>query len=71
MLSFHKNDSKLLLGLKYMIKAFPVSSLLNFNTGNMHYQLASHLVSSIDDHNLPMALHLLNLTNPGKYYLIF
>lgn len=71
MLSFQKNDPKLLLGLKYMLKALPVSSLLNFNTGNMHYQLASHLVSSIDDRNLPMALHLLNVTNPGKFHLLF
>lgn len=67
-LSFHKNDPKFLLGLKYMIKAIPVSSLLNIDAGNINYQVASHLVSLVGDHNLPMALHLLNITNPGEYY---
>lgn len=51
-----------------MIKAIPVSSLLNINTGSITYQVASHLVSLVNDHNLPMALHLINITNPGKYY---
>lgn len=67
-LSFHKNDLKILLNLKYMIKAISVSSLLNINTGSITYQVASHLVSLVNNHNLPMALHLLNITNPGKYH---
>lgn len=72
MLSLHNNDPKVLLGLKYMIKAFPVSSLLNTDIGNINYKVLSHLVSLVNDHNLPMALHLLNLINPGKYsFLLF
>jgi len=67
MFSFHKNDPKLLLCLKSMIKAVPVSSLLNTDIGNINYQITSHLVSLANDHNLPMAHHLLNMTNPGKY----
>lgn len=65
-LSFPSNDPKLLLDLKYMIKAVPVSSLLYINNGNLNYPLMSHLVSLIDDHNLPMAFYLLNITNPVK-----
>lgn len=68
MLSLHNNDPKLLLGLKYMIRAVPVSSLLNIDIGNINYKIASHLVSLVNDHNLPMALHLLSIINPGKYY---
>lgn len=49
-----------------MIKAVPVSSLLYINNGNINYPLMSHLVSLIDDHNLPMAFYLMNITNPGK-----
>lgn len=67
-LSFHKNDPKFVLGLKYMIKAIPVSSLLNIDAGIINYQVTSHLISIISDHNLPMALHLLNITDPGEYY---
>uniref|UniRef100_A0A2S2NSI1 Otoancorin n=1 Tax=Schizaphis graminum TaxID=13262 RepID=A0A2S2NSI1_SCHGA len=66
-LSFPSNDPKLLLDLKYMInKAVPVSSLLYINNGNINYPLMSHLVSLIDDHNMPMAFYLLNITNPVK-----
>ncbi|KAF0770310.1 Uncharacterized protein FWK35_00000802 [Aphis craccivora] len=65
-LSFSSNDPKLLLDLKYMIKAVPVSSLLYINNGNINYPLMSHLVSLIDDHNLPMAFYLMNITNPVK-----
>lgn len=68
MLSFHKNDPKLLLGLKYIIKAFPVSSFLNIDFGYINYQVMSRMVSLINDHNLPMALHIFNITNPGIYY---
>lgn len=67
MLSFPSNDPKLLLDLKYMIKAVPVSSLLNIDDGYISYPVISHLVSLVDDHNLPMALYLLNIANPGKY----
>lgn len=71
-MSFPSNDPKLLLDLKYMInKAVPVSSLLYINNGNINYPLMSHLVSLIDNHNLPMAFYLLNITNPGKYIYIF
>ncbi|XP_016659329.2 uncharacterized protein LOC100160532 [Acyrthosiphon pisum] len=66
MLSFPSNDPKLLLDLKYMIKAVPVSSLLNIEDGNINYAVISHLVSLVDDHNLPMALYLLNIANPVK-----
>ncbi|XP_022161558.1 uncharacterized protein LOC111027479 [Myzus persicae] len=66
MLSFPSNDPKLLLDLKYMIKAVPVSSLLNIDDGNINYPVISHLVSLVDDHNLPMALYLLNIANPVK-----
>jgi len=69
MLSFPSNDPKILLDLKYMIKAVPVSSLLNIDDGNINYPLMTHLVSLVDGHNLPMALYLLNITNPGKYLL--
>jgi len=71
MLSFPLNDPKLLLDLKYMIKAVPVSGLLYIDTGNINYPVISHLVSLVDDHNLPMALYLLNITNPGKYYFYY
>jgi len=70
MLSFSSNDPKLLLDLKYMIKAVPVSSLLNIDDGNLNYPVISHLVSLVDDHNLPMALYLLNIANPGKYNFV-
>lgn len=66
MLSFQKNDPNFLLGLKYIIKAMPVSSLLNIDTGNISYEVSSHLVSLVNDNNLPMAIHLINITNPGK-----
>lgn len=49
-----------------MIKAIPVASLLSINTANMNYQLESYMVSLISDQNLPITLHLLNLTNPGN-----
>lgn len=49
-----------------MMKAVPVSSLLSIDTGNINYQIISHLVSLASDHNLPMAVHLLNITNPGN-----
>lgn len=49
-----------------MIKAIPVASLISINAGNMNYQLESYLVSLISDHNLPITLHLLNITNPGN-----
>jgi len=71
MLSFPLNDPKLLLDLNYLIKAVPVSSLLNIDDGNINYPVMTHLVSFVDDHNLPMALYLLNITNPGKYLLLF
>lgn len=48
------------------MKAVPVSSLLSIDTGNINYQIISHLVSLASDHNLPMAVHLLNITNPGN-----
>ncbi|XP_025197043.1 uncharacterized protein LOC112595869 [Melanaphis sacchari] len=67
MLSFPSNDPKLLLDLKYMIKAVPVSSLLCIDSGNINYPLMSHLISLIDNHNLPMAFYLLNITNPVKH----
>lgn len=67
MLLFHKNDPKLLLALKYLLKAVPVSSLINIHPQNFTYQLTSHLVSSINSYNLPMALHLLSIANPGEY----
>lgn len=67
MLSFHKRDPKLLLGLKYIINAVPVASILSINTGNINYQLESYLVSLVSDRNLPIALHLLNITNPGNW----
>ncbi|VVC44291.1 Hypothetical protein CINCED_3A001515 [Cinara cedri] len=66
MFSFHKNDPKLLLGLKYFIKAIPVSSFLNVDIGYINHQVLSHLVSSVNDHNLPMAFHIFNITNPVK-----
>lgn len=66
MLSFQKNDPKLLLGLKYMTKAVPVSSLMNIDIGSINYLVLSHLVSLVNDNNLPMALHLINITNPGN-----
>lgn len=68
MLSFHKNDQKLILALKYILKAVPVSSLLNIEVSrNITYQVGSHLVSSINGHNLPLTLHLLNIINPGEH----
>lgn len=68
MFSFPSDDPKLLLDLKYMIKAVPVSSLLYIDIGNLNYPVISHMVSLVNDHNLPMALYLINITNPGKYY---
>lgn len=52
-----------------MIKAVPISSLLNIESGSINYQVISHLISLINDHNLPMAFHLLNIANPGNYNL--
>lgn len=67
MFSFHKNDPKLLLGLKYIIKAIPVSSFLNVDVGYINYEAISRLVSSVSNRNLPMAFHIFNITNPGMY----
>lgn len=70
MLSFHKNVSKLLSGLKYITKAIPVSSFLNIDIGLINYQVVSHMASLVNDHNLPMAFHIFNITNPGIYYYL-
>lgn len=70
MLSFHKNVSKLLSGLKYITKAIPVSSFLNIDIGFINYQVVSHMVSRVNDHNLPMAFHIFNITNPSIYYYL-
>lgn len=69
MLSFNNsNDNSNVLGLKYMLSAVPVSSLLNIDSATINYEITSHLVSLVKNNNLPMALHLLNIINPGKYH---
>ncbi|XP_050441383.1 uncharacterized protein LOC126846182 isoform X2 [Adelges cooleyi] len=66
MLSLHKNNQELLLGLNYLLKALPVSSLMTAGEGFITYQVVCHLVAKVDEFNLPLALQLLDTINQDK-----
>lgn len=66
MLSLHKNNQELLLGLNYLLKALPVSSLMTAGEGFITYQVVCHLVAKVDEFNLPLALQLLDTINQGN-----
>ncbi|XP_050528946.1 uncharacterized protein LOC126898698 [Daktulosphaira vitifoliae] len=72
MLSFNKNNQKLLLNLNHnMLKAFPVSSLIFVNLGYVTHEILCHLVTKMDNTNLPMALRLVDIIKPAEkiYYV--
>lgn len=72
MLSFNKNNQKLLLDLNHnMLKALPVSSLIFVDLGYVTHEILCHLIAKVDDSNLPMALKLMNLIKPGKTKFYF